>query len=151
MASKLDYAWAAGIVDGEGAISMTRARVGVNRRTTPSFQVRISVRMTHEPTIRRLHAIFGGTVTVAKARDTERHKPAFGWYAGDLLTVEALKKIRPYMTTKKKQAELVLEYRERCCPPRRLGRGMPCKASLVQMRQRYFDRLSVLNRKGPVR
>lgn len=149
MASETDYAWAAGIIDGEGAILMTRNAPGTNRRKTLSFQVRISVRMTHNETIRRLGRIFGGTIKGAKARDPKRHRPTLDWYVGDLLTVDVLTKVLPYLTTKREQADLVLEFRQRCFPKLPGGRGATCPDDLVKLRRKYFERLRELNRKGP--
>jgi len=106
--------------------------------------------MTHKPTILRLQKMFGGTVTPSKARDAQKHKLAFGWYVGDLKTVEVLRKVRAYMTTKRLQADLILEYRRHCCPKNRSPqRGALCGAKLVQRRQMYFAKLRRLNRKGP--
>lgn len=145
-----DLAWAAGIIDGEGAVSMSRARAGVNRRVTESFQVRVNVKMTHEPTIRRLYEIFGGVFKPGgKVRNPEKHKATYEWYVGDLKAAEALRRIVPYTVTKRDQVLLVLEYRERCCSVRHLGRGATCSSELVELRRAYFGRLRELNRKGP--
>ena len=144
--TETDYAWAAGIIDGEGCIAMTRAKVGVNRRKTESFQVRISVRMTHGDTIRRLHELFGGTFKRARSRDPLRHKSTFEWFVGDLATETTLRLVTPFLITKRSQAELVLKYRAECCPP--INGGI-CAPVLVQRRRRDFDRLPSLNNKGP--
>lgn len=147
MPAETDYAWAAGIVDGEGTIAMTRANPGVNRRKTLGFQVRINVRMTHEPTIRRLHAIFGGTCGYHKPQNAARHKPIYGWYVGDLLTVQCLRLMRAYLTAKRAQADLVLEFRERCFT---VAPGKECQPDIAALRLSYFDRLTDMNRRGAV-
>jgi hypothetical protein len=146
MPSRTDYAWAAGIIDGEGTIAMTRQRPGVNKRTTLGFQVRITVVMTHRSTIRRLRRLFGGLVAPAAKPRSSKHKPAYRWYAGDVLAEAVLKKITRYMITKRFQAALVLKYRRRCCATHSYR---SCPADLIQLRLRYFIRLRALNRKGP--
>src|SRR6266567_5810924 len=138
MATDTDYAWAAGIIDGEGAICMTRCLPGINRRKTLSFQVRISVRMTHPPTIKRLHRLFGGTFKISKSRYPLRHKAAYEWYAGDLLTVTVINLVLPYLLTKLAQAKLVLRYRRECANP---DIRLRCSAALTTKRRRYFEKL----------
>lgn len=148
MPSETDYAWAAGIIDGEGYIGMTRNKAGTNRRTTESFQIRISVRMTHEETIRRLQGIFGGTVKLAKSCNPSRHRSTFEWYVGDMLTVEVLRVTVKYMTTKKDQANLALEFRNNCFRLHPTGRGACCAPEVVALRANYFNRLRDLNKRG---
>ena len=149
-AADTDLAWAAGIIDGEGAISMTKAKPGTNRRKTLSFQVRITVQMTHKPTIQKLHKLFGGSFTFAKARDPVKHRPTYRWYVGDLMTVDILSLTLPYLVTKKEQALVVLEFRKKCFQKKPTGKGATCDKKTVRMRHRYFTRLEKLNRKGPV-
>lgn len=144
----LDVAWAAGVVDGEGAVTMLRAKPGVNRRKTLSFQIRVSVRMTHEPTLERLHRILGGVFKRGTApRDPARHKQSYEWYVGDRLAELVLEELLGHLTTKHEQAALVLEFRRKCYP-KHFGRNEVPKA-LVEKRLHYFERLTVLNRKGP--
>ena len=148
MASKTELAWAAGIIDGEGSIAMTKAIVGVNRRSTPSFQIRISVRMTHRATVSKLHQLFGGTFKTCKPKIPSRHKRSFEWYVGDILTQKTLLQIQPFLITKSNQANLVLKYRRRCANGGATGRS-PCSASVVKLRRSFFNKLKTLNRKGP--
>lgn len=146
-----DYAWAAGIIDGEGYIGMIRIRKGVNRQLNDRFQVRICVRMTCKKTISRLFEMFGGSMTYKEPRDKLKHKGSWGWYIGDLQTEKVLNKILPYMTTKLDQAKLILDYRDRCCHTSlnlRIG-GAATPTYIFERRLEYFNRLADLNRKGP--
>lgn len=146
MASETDLAWAAGIIDGEGSIFLIRSWPGVNRRTTLSFQLRVTVRMTHEQTVRRMHALLGGVFKPAAARDPNKHKACFEWFAGDRQATAALKRVAPYLTTKREQADLVLAFRARCFG--RTGNAATTPA-LAALRLTYYQRLKQLNRKGP--
>ncbi len=141
-----DLAWAAGIVDGEGYLGMTRAKVSVvSRRKTESFQIRISVRMTHKETIRKLFCLFGGTFKLARSRNPSRHNDNYEWYTGDLLTESVLRQLRPFLITKRKQAILLLAYRAKCSQPRG---AVSCSSILVRRRARYFEKLKQLNKRG---
>lgn len=142
MTSETDYAWAAGIIDGEGHIGMTRCKPGVNRRATIGYQIRISVRMTHEPTVKKLRFLFGGTLNRVPSRNPQKHKESYAWYVGDLKTVEVLEKILPYLITKRDQALLVLDYRKSCYGSHLDGR------SLESLRGAYFETLRGFNKKG---
>lgn len=144
-----DLAWAAGIIDGEGHIGMTLSKVGVNRRRTPSVQVRISVRMTCERTIRKLYELFGGTFKLSLPKNPERHKLVYEWFIGDLDTFDVLCDLLPYLVTKQDQAQLVIEYRNECCPSGHRGRGYLCSVGLVKRRLEFFHTMAELNRRGP--
>ncbi len=146
---KTDLAWAAGIVDGEGYIGMAKNNPGTNRRKTLSFQVRISVRMTHKPTIEKLHNLFGGTFKSTSNTNPTKHKPTYEWYVGDVKTVEVLSYLLPYLVTKQEQAKLILDFRKSCFNWKQDGVIKICPNNLCELRLSYFDKLHALNRKGP--
>lgn len=148
MSKETEYAWAAGIIDGEGYIGMTKNKPGVNRRITISFQIRISVRMTHRDTIEKLHSLFGGTFKVCNLRNKTKWKCCYEWYAGDKCTINVLTLVLPYLVTKKSQAELVLDYRKQCFLTKPKGQNQ-CSPEITNLRFEYFKRLSELNKKGP--
>jgi hypothetical protein len=149
--SVADIAWAAGIIDGEGCVSMTRSYVGTNRRVTESFQIRLRVRMTDRPTIRRLHAMFGGTFNAHAPQNPRTDKPSFLWACHDLVAARVLKRVLPYMLTKRRQGVLALRFvalRLRCGRQRDWPGGR-CPQRLVSGRRRLFEAITQLNRRGP--
>lgn len=105
--------------------------------------------MAHEATIYKLRGIFGGTLGFMKPKNSSKHRPTFRWYVGDLKSEAALRKMLPYLVTKKKQAELAIKYREECCRIVLVGRGVTNDAATVQLRQKFFDELKHLNTRGP--
>lgn len=140
-----DAAWAAGILDGEGYIGMTRCWPGTNRRRSIGYQLRISVRMTHRDTIWRLARIFDcGTLKQCRPQNVKRHKPAFEWFVSDRAMVLVLQQVLPYLTTKKDQALLALSYATSCSG----DRGVVPR-QLQRRRDQHFQRMTRLNRKGP--
>lgn len=150
MLEETDHAWAAGIIDGEGYIGMTMQKPGTNRRMSTGFQVKISVRMTCERTIRRLFDLYGGTFKLCLPKNPQKHRTCYEWYVGDLKTFEVLCKLVPYLVTKQDQAQLVIEYRNNCYPEPERGRfrGRSCTQELVQMRFSYYEALRELNKRG---
>mgnify|MGYP001569968818 CR=1 FL=1 len=142
---KTDLAWAAGILDGEGYIGMTRIKAGIQRRINPSFQTRISVRMVDYSAVKKLYNMFGGTFKNVKPPNSQKHRASFEWFASDLVSDKVLRKVMPYLVTKKSQASLVVGYRENCVTPLT---GHVTPKYLVDLRQSYFDNLKMLNKRG---
>lgn len=75
----LDYAWAAGVLEGEGCLSIFKRPDRPNTTSTA-----IHCEMTDEDVIRRLHAIFGvgtvnGRTNVGNRKDTRLRKPTWIW------------------------------------------------------------------------
>lgn len=109
MNKKTDYAWAAGVIDGEGCIFIARQKPGNGGRITMTYRLCIKVTMGHLPTIMRLSKIFGFTGS--------RHKvcqigwnPAYSWIVAADLARNVLEKIKPYAVTKKKEISVAFEF-----------------------------------------
>ena len=95
-------AWAAGLIDGEGCISIYRCPEG------PGYKLSVRVGMTHEPTVRRLLEVFGGSVYSYQPKGN-RHR-AFMWNCCGHLAQSVLWELKPYFVTKARQCELALEF-----------------------------------------
>jgi hypothetical protein len=96
--SNLDFAWAAGFIDGEGCFRYD---------TTP----RLTVSNTHLPTLRWLKRLFG--VGSVSASGNHRGRPQFRWLVSGENAIEVIEELVPYLREKKPQAQLVLDIRER--------------------------------------
>lgn len=141
------YAWAAGIVDGEGSIWISRVAPKKSKRThNPTYQLVFKVEMTHQETITRLASLVDGTVGWRKSKNPERHRSMFSVLLTDVKAVEALRRLLPYLVTKVEQARLALEYRERCSRP---PGSQKTPEAVVLLREQYCRRMAVLNKKGP--
>lgn len=106
-AKDTDYAWAAGFIDGEGYFNLQpvhklRADGFKNRKP------RIEVAQTDPAPLLKLRGLFGGSVikTVRRAG----RKQAFRWDLTGPKVVVALRAIIPYLTTKRRQGQILLEY-----------------------------------------
>lgn len=112
--SKYDWAYLAGILDGEGCIgvySRSKQHKG-NRQITParSFRPRISVTSTTHNLVDWLQTSFGGQVEPIQSNN-ENWKDSYHWDLVDVQTIFAIcKNTLPYLKVKKEQAELVLEF-----------------------------------------
>lgn len=84
-----DWAWLAGIIEGEGCIGVDNK----GRRTGG-----INVTMTDEDIVRRLYENFGGRLRGPSVPKNSKHKPVWYWTVGKKEHVKPiLLVIRPYM------------------------------------------------------
>ena len=133
-----DYAWAAGIVDGEGCIYIShnqasRCREGVFAHT---LWIHVSQSKTQNgyPMLERLHAIFGGHLT-KEYQGKGNRRPVRRWCVGASVAEDVLRCIRPYLIQKLRQADIALEYRKRG-----LGKGNGVLAAAYSQRLREAKR-----------
>lgn len=114
--SEVVYAWAAGILEGEGCFSIHRRKDRSNTLNTA-----IHCEMTDEDIIRRLHAVFKvGTVNARRnmsgRKDTRARKATWIWSAqkkSDVL--EVILRVLPYLGERRaaKAKELMVSIEER--------------------------------------
>ena len=98
------YAYLAGIIDGEGCISIRKCKQG----KYIYFKPMIEVSMTHRPTIEFVAKTFGNSVWY-EVRAIYRHKKIYKWRATGTNVIPILKNILPYLITKREQAIVALE------------------------------------------
>ena len=106
---ELDYAWAAGIIDGEGCIFIRRNKGGgSNGAKTYYYSLGIKVTMGHEPTILRLREMFGSGSkhTVSQLG----WNLAYTWLAQAKIARTVLDKITPYCFTKAEEIKVAYEF-----------------------------------------
>jgi len=103
-----DYAWLAGIIDGEGSLFVSKVVVPLNRRGF-MYRAQISVTNTNEPMIRRVKEIIGlGSVSyIAEHRGEWKDKYQYTAYGGAIRSI--LPSVLPYLIAKRTLAEKVLE------------------------------------------
>lgn len=114
--TELDYAWAAGVLEGEGCFSIHRRNDRSNTLNTA-----IHCEMTDEDVVRRLHKIFGvGSVNLRSNTsgrvDRRTRKPTWIWSAqskNDVL--EVVLRVLPYLGERRaeKAKELLNSVEER--------------------------------------
>lgn len=108
-------AWAAGIVDGEGAVTLSYNRSSAHK---PSGQITLGVRvqMSDEAAVRRLALIFGGSVR-RYAPPKTAWRLQFIWGVYSQRAYDTLKAMRPWLVTKGALADLGFEFWETCAKP----------------------------------
>lgn len=138
-----EAAWLAGIIDGEGCITITRQKPGSGGRKNWSYRLYLKVTMGDEATIRRILAIAGcGTVTVQKPKPGKGWNIAFTWWASSREALSILARTRPHLVTKSQEADIAAEWGRLPLAPRggRSG-GKPVPPELLKARHNLFLRL----------
>lgn len=109
MPTETDYAWAAGIIDGEGCIFIARKFSTRKSGTkTTNYCIGIKVTMGHEPTVTRLREMFGqgSSHTVQQVG----WNPAYTWLAQAKICKAVLDCVEPYIYTKKDEVAVAKEF-----------------------------------------
>lgn len=145
--SELSLPYVAGIVDGEGYVSVIHRP----KRRRGEVQVVVMVSMTFEQIPRMLQAQFGGCLYVQSRVRRPNHKTQYCWAIRSKQAAAFVKQILPYLIVKKRQAEIVIELdnimlNKYKTPGRR---GLPLE--LVERRVALAEEAKVLNSRGVCR
>lgn len=120
MAAETDWAYLAGIIDGEGTISLYKEG---QRYSIPTLTVRVS--STDENLMTWLRRNFGGSYNKRKTKQKSTHKDSYTWSLyGKKLNI-ILHNILPYLQIKYIQAVMGLEFRRTVSSPEHNGRKIP--------------------------
>lgn len=134
--SDVDAAWLAGMVDGEGTVSLYRADTRARL-----YCARIGIANTYRPVMEHIANLTGVGFLTKFQKINPNARVGYQWLTNDTLLVRSLLlQIRPYLRIKHEQADLVLEYTGEWL---NLERGMkpPCS-------ERIIERLRHLNARG---
>jgi hypothetical protein len=109
MTTETDYAWLAGIVDGEGSIMISRTRVQENHLGF-SYRGAISISNTSEEMMKHILKIAGVGNLTRLPESRFDWKDRFNYHASAGAAQILLPKIMPYLILKKPQAEVLTEF-----------------------------------------
>jgi hypothetical protein len=100
--------YAAGIIDGEGCIYISKGKPR-GFRLTPQFTLKVAVGMSNLSAVKLLHKAFGGAL---RKRANKNYKSIYRW---ELSSVEAecfLRLLRSYLIVKHSEANLGIAFRD---------------------------------------
>lgn len=106
-------AYLAGIIDGEGHISINRNKNCPQRRRNPRYQAEIAVVNTDIRLMEFLVENVGGSYYQRK-KVKEWHKDTYSWKVTSTTARDLCVKLLPYLLLKKGQAELIIKLYEEC-------------------------------------
>lgn len=128
----ITHAWAAGIVDADGCITIKRRKV----KGDVYYSLFVIVAQSGDgvpPVIARLSEVYGGNVDrpYTAPKGLPNRRPRHQWYVSTARAEEFLRTIRPYLVGKADQADLALDYRDTA-----MGRGNRALAESFYERMR---------------
>lgn len=130
--SKIELAYAAGLIDGEGCILITKG---------PSYRLYLKVSMCHEETIVHLWKMFNrGTIqNVVQTIWTD----AYSWLCAPKDAIEIIRLVRLYLITKVLDADIAEEFA--AIPRGQMGgrhdRGKVLAPEIIEARHDCWDRM----------
>ena len=107
---KTDIAYTAGIIDGEGCITIGK-RTSRTCRSGMRYGLSVKVSSTDEWLCQWLKLAWGGSIYLHKSKKT-KWSDAWCWTIQTNMAVEFLRIILPYLNLKRPQAELALSFQE---------------------------------------
>jgi len=138
---KEDWIYLAGIIDGEGSIGIEHLAPDNKSRKKDYYVCRLTVVNTSFELMNELKCVFGGQFD--KRKDIEGRKKCYRWHIFGKDLEETLRIIKPYLLIKRKQADVVLEYRKT------VGKtGWNVSDEVLQKRKELWLRCKELNRLG---
>lgn len=103
---KTDYAYLAGIIDGEGCIRLQKAK---SKGGSISYTPSVSVGMTVDYIPKLFHFAFGGSFSTRVYKDRPQWKHPHRWFATGEVAYACLTAIYPYLVIKKPQAHAAIQ------------------------------------------
>jgi hypothetical protein len=100
--SSTDAAYVAGIIDGEGTVTLTRTHRGERRRPV------VSISSTELPLLLYVRNVVGVGKVTNKARSRTHHSPSFAYVVSSRQALVLLEQVLPYLQTYKKQRAYML-------------------------------------------
>jgi hypothetical protein len=143
--SKLQAAYLAGIIDGEGYIGILKSKKGNKKYWSSSrdyiYIPVLKVCMTDKDLIFWLKNSYGGCVEIRKQHNNS--KESYCWTCRKKIVIDILQKIYPYLRVKRKQAEVIFKYKNL-----NNGTGNPVDDTNWGKRDELYDLLRSLNKRG---
>jgi len=142
-----EKAYIAGLVDGEGCISICRRKKKQRNNSNWYYEPQVAVTNTDRRLLDFLIDLYGGWIAIVKGKK-DNHKTGYHWkITGDNMRT-LLKDILPYLKSKEKQAKILLQF------PKYGHRGWGGAYSKgrteeeLKRQKRYWGRMRTLNHKG---
>jgi hypothetical protein len=138
--TETEKAYLAGLIDGEGCLTITKQKM--HECISYSYAILVIVSMTDERVIRYLHKTTGlGTVHFVPPPKTE-YKDQWSWQLSRFQALDLIAAIVDYLIVKQDEARLILEFAKIPIQRRKFGAIDPATSAL---RESY--RIRVMNLK----
>lgn len=144
--SDTDLAYLAGIIDGEGTITIARAPRNDTKHRIPYHIPHVKVCNTNKELIDWIHAKFGGRNNNTRQANTKWSTLYYiRWNCGKAR--DLLEAVLPYLRVKKVQATVVLDFIKRM--NKRSFTGVMLSEEERDIREQMYLLVTKLNKRGP--
>ena len=144
------HAWAAGLLDADGTITIKRTKRGRGLwNYIPLIQLTQVATFKGKNNTKRIQQLFGGAIHKGMIRRSEgekRQTPILSWQATSRTAIECIKAISPFMTGKSRQAKLLIEYIEKFHGDDYVFHRLT--SNEMDERARYFRKMRSFQEKG---
>ena len=140
-------AYMAGLIDGEGSISIGKARMwGAQKHDT--YKLVLQVYMSTEEPLNTIAEWFGGKVEILKIQHGRwgQTRPGRQWRANGRKAIDVMELVRPYLILKRPQADLAIDYFYYNEGTKGIGRTIPTD-DVYEMREYFWWQMHKLNGK----
>lgn len=145
MKEKLSRRYLAGLMDGEGYLSITIQTTKIGRYYKPT----IKLAMCDPRLVRMVASLFGGHAHTRQYPLDKPFRDAYEWEARTFASVrQVLDYIQPYLILKQAQADVLREFLATQVSPDGNGVRLPVPTAIVEKRAKLYALARVLNRRG---
>ena len=108
-----DLAWFAGLFDGEGCISLVKPNLNL-KHPRKTYHLRISIGMTHLPTIQKVHNIWqlGQVYCYSAGKVASASVGRAEWGVTTRQALHVLETVLPFLVTKREEAEVAIAFQK---------------------------------------
>ena len=136
IATELDLAYLAGIIDGEGTIGIYKGAEPFN------YHLALIITNTYAPMLDWVRARTGGSLT-RHTPETARHKQGWQVVVWQARAADVIRLCQPYLIVKAQQADLALRFMSDYVSFR--GRNSPVTEEQVAKRRWYYEQSLAIN------
>lgn len=141
--SEVDKAYLAGIMDGEGSISISR-KTDPTMKSGFSFRPCIEISNTDKPLMDWIASTTGLGAIRLYVDHNPKHRPAYKWSLWSNQANQFLNAIRPYLITKRERADIVIEFIKA-----HSGGKAYLTTEQIASQTAIYDQMKALNKRGP--
>lgn len=151
----IKLAYLAGIVDGEGCLCIYRVNPAkYNRYQNPCFRSVLNISNTRKELFDWIEEYFGNLNHSKKHRrsifkkNSTHERWIYEWVIQGHRLVDICTQLLPYLVLKKRQAELIIEFRKTFELQKGFGAHTPLAPDIIALREDIRIEISRLNAKG---
>ena len=136
-----ELAYLAGILDGEGCLTVLKRKSKHSAGSIPNYAVNVIVCMTSESVTSWLKdKVPGSWVSVTAGGSNKRGRDVYRWVIPGIKAVELVKAVAPYLVEKQQQAELIVKMGEYIS-----GRGKMPTPEQIEGKEQIYTALKAMH------